>query len=72
MFLDPKTHRPFFGGTYFPNEARHGMPAFPDLIEKVATYYNNEQDAIRDQGKKLNEIFINLLPKNNNESKPNA
>ena len=67
MFLDPKTHRPFFGGTYFPNEARHGMPAFPDLIEKVATYYNNEQDAIRDQGKKLNEIFINLLPKNNNE-----
>ena len=67
MFLDPKTHRPFFGGTYFPNEARHGMPAFPDLIEKVATYYNNEQDAIRDQGKKLNEIFNNLMPKNNNE-----
>ena len=29
MFLDGDNQRPFFGGTYFPNEARHGMPAFP-------------------------------------------
>ena len=30
VFLTPDG-RPFFGGTYFPNEARHGMPAFTDL-----------------------------------------
>ena len=23
MFIDPSDQRPFFGGTYFPNEARH-------------------------------------------------
>ena len=34
MFLDPESLRPFFGGTYFPDTARHGMPAFPDLLGK--------------------------------------
>src|SRR3569833_1405148 len=28
MFLSHEDQRPFFGGTYFPSEARHGMPAF--------------------------------------------
>src|SRR5213080_1226983 len=26
---------PFFAGTYFPNEARHGMPAFRDVLVGV-------------------------------------
>src|SRR5262245_58084350 len=28
MFLEPDTQRPFFSGTYFPPEPRHGMPDF--------------------------------------------
>ena len=32
MFLSHDDQRPFFGGTYFPDEARHGMPAFRDLL----------------------------------------
>ena len=40
MFLDGDSQRPFFGGTYFPNEARYGMPAFSELLQKVATYYS--------------------------------
>ena len=28
MFLTPEDQQPFFGGTYFPKEPRHGMPAF--------------------------------------------
>ena len=35
MFLTPD-QVPFFGGTYFPNTARHGMPGFPDLLKRVA------------------------------------
>ena len=62
MFLDPLNHRPFFGGTYFPNEPRHGMPGFPDLLVRVADYYEKQQNDIKTQGEKLNEIFANLLP----------
>ncbi|MCX5989152.1 MAG: thioredoxin domain-containing protein, partial [Chloroflexi bacterium] len=30
---------PFYGGTYFPPERRHGMPAFRDVLTSVANAY---------------------------------
>ena len=36
MFLAHDDQRPFFGGTYFPKEARFGLPAFKDLLLRVA------------------------------------
>ena len=36
MFLTHEDQRPFFGGTYFPKEARYGLPAFKDLLLRVA------------------------------------
>ena len=36
MFLTPDDRRPFFGGTYFPKEARYGLPAFKDVLQRVA------------------------------------
>ena len=62
MFLDGENQRPFFGGTYFPNEARHGMPAFPDLLEKVSAYFEAERDEIRGQGTQLLSVFEKLEP----------
>ena len=38
MFLSPHDQRPFFGGTYFPNTSRFGMPAFTDLLKRVAEF----------------------------------
>ena len=35
MFLTP-TGEPFWGGTYFPKEARFGRPAFVDVLRAVA------------------------------------
>jgi len=62
IFLDGENQRPFFGGTYFPNEARHGMPAFPDLLEKVSAYFEAERDEIRGQGDQLLGVFKELEP----------
>lgn len=62
MFLDGDNQRPFFGGTYFPNDARHGMPAFPDLLEKVASYYDEQRDEVRAQSKELVGVFKKLEP----------
>ena len=33
MFLAPDDLTPFFGGTYFPKDARYGMPAFAELLD---------------------------------------
>jgi uncharacterized protein YyaL (SSP411 family) len=62
MFLDGENQRPFFGGTYFPNDARHGMPAFPDLLEKVASYFKEQRDEVRSQSDQLLGVFKKLEP----------
>ena len=35
MFLTPDDHLPFFAGTYFPREARHGLPPFAHMLCRV-------------------------------------
>ena len=62
MFLDADNQRPFFGGTYFPNDARHGMPAFPELLEKVASYFDEQRDEVRSQSEQLLGVFRKLEP----------
>ena len=62
MFLSPGDQRPFFGGTYFPPEPRHGLPAFTDLLRRVAEYYGTHRADIERQGYALIEVFGELLP----------
>ena len=62
MFLDPINQQPFFGGTYFPNKARHGLPGFSDLLIRISNYFANEKDTINNQNKKLEEIYKKIKP----------
>jgi len=38
--------RPFYGGTYFPPEDRHGRPGFPNLLRALAYAWRNEREKI--------------------------
>ena len=49
VFLTPDAQLPFFAGTYFPNEARYGMPAFSDLLLQVAQHYETHKDDVTRQ-----------------------
>ena len=62
MFLNPDDQRPFFGGTYFPNEARYGMPAFSELLRSVADYFDEQREQVISQGAKLTEVLGSLEP----------
>ena len=62
MFLDGEDQRPFFGGTYFPKEARYGMPAFGELLTNIANYYTDKRDEVRSQSARLLEVFTKLDP----------
>jgi uncharacterized protein len=54
VFLTPEGV-PFYGGTYFPPEDRHGMPAFPRLIQGVAEAYRARRGEVVEAGKQLLE-----------------
>jgi len=62
MFLSPHDQRPFFGGTYFPPEAKYGMPAFRDVLARVAQYFREHGEDIRRQGDALAEVFGQMQP----------
>jgi hypothetical protein len=61
MFLTPD-QTPFFGGTYFPKEARYGMPAFTDLLKRVAAYYRERGAEIGSQGAELRQALASVEP----------
>jgi uncharacterized protein len=62
MFLSPEDQRPFFGGTYFPKEPRYGMPAFKDVLVRVADYYAAHRAELREQSNALMGVFDELEP----------
>src|SRR3569832_1495559 len=62
MFLTHDDQKPFFGGTYFPNKARFGLPAFSTLLKRVAEYYREQRDELRAQNDTLMDVFSDLTP----------
>ena len=62
MFLTHDDQRPFFGGTYFPSEARFGLPSFRDLLSRVAQYYRDHESDLRAQNDALMSAFNDLNP----------
>ena len=56
MFITPDGS-PFYGGTYFPPEDRHGIPAFPRVLESVAQAYRTRRDEVEQGAAQLKRIF---------------
>jgi len=62
LFLTPDT-TPFFGGTYFPKNARHGMTGFLDLLPRVAAFYRERRADIEQQNASLVHALDQTLPR---------
>jgi uncharacterized protein YyaL (SSP411 family) len=72
VFLTPDDHVPFFAGTYFPPESRHGLPAFRDLLQRIARFLaENEQD-IRRQNRSLLEALVSISDNASHDTMPNS
>src|SRR5205085_4169795 len=52
VFLTPD-REPFFGGTYFPPEPRHGLPSFGQVLEAVADAYRERRGDVTRQAASL-------------------
>ena len=61
MFLAPDG-APFFGGTYFPKDARYGLPGFPHLCERVAALWHAKRMEIEAQNAEVLQALARTLP----------
>jgi uncharacterized protein YyaL (SSP411 family) len=52
VFLTP-AGEPFFGGTYYPPEPRHGMPSFRQVLTALADAYRDQRDDVAQQAAAL-------------------
>jgi len=52
VFLTP-ARKPFYGGTYFPPEERHGMPSFRAVLERVARAYREQRTKVESSGDQI-------------------
>ncbi len=66
VFLTPEGE-PFIGGTYFPPEPRHGMPAFRQVLGAVSEAYRERRGDVAQQAKALVDAV-----RQSSEKKPSA
>jgi uncharacterized protein YyaL (SSP411 family) len=52
VFLTPE-QIPFYGGTYYPPEPRHGMPAWSQVLQAIAESWKENGEQIRAGGERL-------------------
>jgi uncharacterized protein YyaL (SSP411 family) len=52
VFLTPEG-RPFYGGTYFPDTPRHGLPSFRQLLEGIALAWRTQRDELEASAERL-------------------
>ena len=64
MFLEPNG-TPFYSGTYFPKQARYGLPGFPELLLHIAKVYRNNRSELAAQGKQLGAALAAWQPEKN-------
>jgi uncharacterized protein len=56
VFLTPGGE-PFFGGTYYPPEPRHGLPSFRDVLQAISGLYRERRGAVDDTAAQLTEAL---------------
>jgi uncharacterized protein len=60
MFLLPDGS-PFYGGTYFPPDDRHGLPSFRKVLRSVSDAYADRHEGVAQSAEQLRQIYESNL-----------
>ncbi|MBI1190399.1 MAG: DUF255 domain-containing protein [Tepidisphaera sp.] len=53
VFVEPKSLKPFFCGTYYPLEPRPGVPTFPKVLEAMRNAWRDQREGVVRQAEQL-------------------
>ena len=62
MFLMPDGS-PFYGGTYFPPDDRHGIPSFRKVLQAVSDAYAERREGVAESAQQLRQIYESNIGK---------
>jgi uncharacterized protein len=72
VFLTPEG-RPFYGGTYFPDTPRHGLPSFRQLLEGIDLAWRTQRTELEQTGARLvGELVAGAQTKASEVPRPDA
>jgi uncharacterized protein YyaL (SSP411 family) len=54
VFLTPDL-KPFYGGTYFPPQDRHGLPSFKRLLNGIMDAWKNQKEQVTESSQEITE-----------------
>lgn len=60
LFLTPLDLTPFFAGTYFPKSTKYNLPAFKEVLTKIAGFYRDQLQDIENQNNRLQYAFAKI------------
>jgi len=60
VVLMPDDHLPIFAGTYFPPQARMGMPAFTHVLNSVADFFEKRRHELKEQNDSYRKFLQHL------------
>jgi uncharacterized protein len=58
-FLTPD-RKPFFGGTYFPPESRHGRPGFPQVLLQIHQLWQESRDKLLGSANGIHQKLVEI------------
>lgn len=67
VFLTPDK-KPFYGGTYFPPEARWGSPGFKDILLSISNAWKTRRDEILQSSESITDTFRSQAVKEKSQS----
>ena len=60
LFLEPDSQLPFFGGSYFPQQAPQQMPGFQDLLLRIIDSFDNKREELDEQSQNSAKRWISI------------
>ncbi|MEK7232362.1 MAG: thioredoxin domain-containing protein [Elusimicrobiota bacterium] len=70
VFLTPEL-KPFYGGTYFPPDARYGLPSWTGLLERMALLWKKRRLTIENNAQDLaNAVTVHALAEDESRRRP--
>lgn len=67
VFLEPKSRKPFYAGTYFPAEPAYGRPSFSQLLEGLSDAWKNQNAQVIEQAESIAAAVIEQVASANQQ-----